>query len=261
MDTQQQLRIAIAEFLQTRPEDITANLSLSFAMGSIGRARLAASIQRRTGVLCPQVYTAKTYGELELAILKQPQHTSDGPVAGNVPAQAIPVEPSAAIAGDVACGIDIEMVDSLPAQPDYWESDFYRSSFSPTEIAFCNSQENPRLHFAARWAAKEALKKCDAQFMSVDMNLLEVLHNESSKPSLALLAGGEKIPLPFAVSLTHTSLLAAAIVVKVGSKTTSGEARTTTPIIAAHPAPGHLPIPGAETHSKPRLLARLLRKK
>ena len=261
MDTRQQLRIAIAEFLQRPPEDITGNLSLSFAMGSIGRARLAAAIQRRIGVVCPQVYTAKTYGELESAILKQPQHISDRPVAGNGTAQPMPVQPFAALAGEVACGIDIEMVDSLPAHPDYWESDFYRASFSPAEIAFCNSQENPRLHFAARWAAKEALKKCDAEFMSVDMNHLEVLHNEKSKPSLALLAGGEKISLPFAVSLTHTSLLAAAIVVKLGSTLAVETAPATTPANALHSTPGHPTFPATTTQSKPRLLARLLGKK
>ena len=62
---------------------------------------------------------------------------------------------------DLACGIDIERVDAMPVTDDYWEHEFYKESFSKDEIAYCLLQENPRMHFAARWCAKEALVKCD----------------------------------------------------------------------------------------------------
>ena len=79
-------------------------------------------------------------------------------------------------------------------------------------------QERPALHFAARWCAKEALKKCDPDFLSEEMKNLEVVFGESHQPSLNHYVGGEVRRLPHAVSISHTPLAAIAIVIKVGNE-------------------------------------------
>jgi 4'-phosphopantetheinyl transferase superfamily len=64
----------------------------------------------------------------------------------------------------ITCGVDIEMVVSLPVVADYWSDAFYCATFTPAEIAYCLLQDQPLVHFAAHWCAKEALKKCDPAY-------------------------------------------------------------------------------------------------
>ena len=65
----------------------------------------------------------------------------------------------------------------MPVTDDYWEHEFYKESFSKDEIAYCVLQENPRMHFAARWCAKEALVKCDPAFKGQSFATMEVVRN------------------------------------------------------------------------------------
>jgi len=37
---------------------------------------------------------------------------------------------------------------------------FKKKSFSPKEIIYCDGKSNPSIHYAGRFAAKEAVKKC-----------------------------------------------------------------------------------------------------
>ena len=73
---------------------------------------------------------------------------------------------SPSLASGLTCGIDIEMVDNLPVVPDYWEDKLFTTTFTTSEIAYCLLQANPPMHFAARWCAKEALKKCDISVLA-----------------------------------------------------------------------------------------------
>ena len=96
------------------------------------------------------------------------------------------------------------MIEHLPRVADYWEDPFYRDHFAPAEIAYCQLQETPALHFAARWCAKEALRKCDGAFLSTAMKDIEVVADETGAPFLVYHAGGGTRRLPHAVSLSHT---------------------------------------------------------
>jgi holo-[acyl-carrier protein] synthase len=248
MDTQGILKQTIAELFQIEPDQVTGDLDFRRRMsGSIARGHLDAAIQRRLKIKCPQVYSARSYAELEAAILGTPfdASASQGLSASTPVDSAIraPLPGAAALgsfANNVACGIDIESPESLPAVTDYWEDDFYRLHFSPTEIAYCVTQEEPRQHFAARWCAKESLKKCDARYLSVEMNRIEVVIDDAGKPALYLRGENATSRLPVAVSLTHMGTLAAAIVVAtkgssmvVAESPPAAEAATS----AAAPAP------------------------
>jgi phosphopantetheine--protein transferase-like protein len=113
------------------------------------------------------------------------------------------------------------MVADLPVVKDYWDDSFYSTTFTASEIAYCLMQSNPSMHFAARWCAKEALKKCDAAYQSMDLNHLEVALTTAGAPFLRSIANGTAEPLPVAVSLSHTPHIALAAVVKSSPPTVS----------------------------------------
>jgi len=215
------LRKAVAEFFEVDEDAVGPGFSLRGrrGQGSIARAALDSAIRRRVGLTSRSVYTARTYGELKAALV--PGNASDTALRDN--GQDVALAPqlrSAAPAdipasGAVRCGIDIELIDFFPRLADCWEDPFYRNHFTPAEIAYCLLQETPVLHFAARWCAKEALKKCDSAFLTIAMKDLEVVTDNAGAPSLMEHAGGGARRLPHAVSLSHTPYAAAAVVVTV----------------------------------------------
>src|SRR5215471_6094971 len=145
----------------------------------------------------------------------------------------------------IACGIDIEIVESLPVVADYWSDAFYRATFTPAEIAYCLLQDRPLVHLAARWCAKKALQKCDPAYLQADLRLLEVRLSASGAPYLCTVVDGHSTPLPFGVSLSHTTQTAVAVVVKI--PTMPGAKSAVTPAVL--PAVTVPPITSAEAGS------------
>jgi len=163
---------------------------------------------------CQTAYTAYTYGKLYAppAAQRRPsprrrprlcrQHSSST-------YRTMDMTPG------IACGIDIKMVESLPVVADYWSDAFYSATFTPAEIAYCLLQDRPLVHLAARWCAKKALQKCDLAYLQADLRMLEVRLSASGAPYLCAVVDGHSTPLPFAVSLSHTTQAAVAVVVKI----------------------------------------------
>ena len=218
MDAASLLRKAVAEYYEVDEGQISPSFPLSGrrGQGSIARAALDSVIRNRVGVKSRAVYTARTFGELEDEIAPGAASSATavpapGPDESRVAAPG-PVADRAG--GGVSCGVDIELVENLPAAADHWEDPFYRTMFAPSEIAYCLMQEAPALHFAARWCAKEALKKCDREFLVSEMKDLEVVPDELGAPHFRHHAGGTSRRLPHAVSLSHTPHAAVAMVVR-----------------------------------------------
>jgi phosphopantetheine--protein transferase-like protein len=209
METKEQLRQIVAQLAGLTPDAIGTDFSLRSRglQSSVRRAALAAAIRRHLGVNVADVYSVVTFRDLEAAVL---EGDAQGVVSAAKPAAA------SALSGidDLACGIDIERVDAMPVTDDYWEHEFYKESFSKDEIAYCVLQENPRMHFAARWCAKEALVKCDPAFKGQSFATMEVIRNQSGEVSLAHHGNGTSRKPSHAVSISHTETIAAAVVVK-----------------------------------------------
>ena len=224
MDKSTGLREIVARLAGVDPSRVDSAFALDTGglQGSIGRARLDASLRRELGIKNPlAVNRAKIFSELEAILSGSPLAAAASP-AGPVAASSAPagvsnpipsLGPSVNITNGFSCGIDIEAVENMPVAVDYWEDDFYRLSFSPDEIAYCVSQSHPREHFAARWCAKEALKKCDPAFEQIELNCLETLVDSRQRPFLASRVNGVSKRLAHAVSLSHTPIMAAAMVV------------------------------------------------
>jgi phosphopantetheine--protein transferase-like protein len=226
MDKQTKLRDVVARLCRGTPEEVGADFSLvRFLSGSINVHLLESAVRQHLGIVSPPLHGLRTYAELEAAVLG----TTAAP-AGNAalatgrPPAAGATNPTTS--ADVACGLDVESVSKLPVATDYWTHDFYVNTFSSVEIAYCTRQVEPRSHFAARWCAKEALKKCDAAFLAEPLVNIQVHHDESGAPVLQLVRTQQV--LPYAVSLTHSDDTAAAVVVRCRPAAAPGSAETVT---------------------------------
>jgi phosphopantetheine--protein transferase-like protein len=215
-DTTTLLRRTVAEFFEVDEGQVGPDFPLA-GRGSIARAALDAAIRRRVGLTAKAVYSATTFGELAGAVSPggsaAPSTAAPTPKADRVLSPSPSVGPASA--APIGCGIDIELIENLPQAADPWEDPFYRAHFTPEEIAYCLLQAEPALHFAARWCAKEALKKCDLAFLDAAPSTIEVAHDEAGAPYLVHRDGGAARRLPHAVSLSHTATMAAAIVVRL----------------------------------------------
>lgn len=108
--------------------------------------------------------------------------------------------------------------------------DFASDVFSDKEREYCLSKKAPYLHFAGRFAAKEAGLKALGIGMSgtgIDNTLkeIEVLHSSSGKPVLSFSGWIEKISRKkhisqMTVSISHSEHYAVATVILLGNKNT-----------------------------------------
>jgi hypothetical protein len=112
------------------------------------------------------------------------------------------------------------------------------------------------LHFAARWCAKEALKKCDRAFLAIEGKDVEVVNDEAGAPHLVHLANGSPRRLPHAVSLSHTTHAAVAMVVRVDAIQPPSTAPVE-PAIAMVPAPLEVAPPPKRSKLVPATLVLL----
>ncbi|MGO9336297.1 MAG: holo-ACP synthase [Terracidiphilus sp.] len=176
----------------------------SLLAGSLGRAKLFSALQFRCGISEPRIYQAATVSQLRGLL-----GLDGNPAASN--GSRAPLTETAfelqTMPGDVQLGVDLESIADLPIASDYWEEDFYKSTFTPSEIAYALLQSAPRESFAAMWCAKEALRKAVAAFATIDWTRIEVAHDTNGKPSLKV----DGKPLAGALSLSHTRDYAVAV--------------------------------------------------
>jgi holo-[acyl-carrier protein] synthase len=99
---------------------------------------------------------------------------------------------------------------------------FRDAVFTPSEIAYCEGKRYPARHFAARFAAKEALVKAlPAPGVAPRLRDVEVERTEAGAPHLVLhgriLEAADRLGVKkILVSLSHTDRLATASVVLEG---------------------------------------------
>jgi holo-[acyl-carrier protein] synthase len=120
----------------------------------------------------------------------------------------------------VGVGHDVFEVTRMEAELQREGPPFRDELFTPREIAYCEAKRYPARHFAARFAAKEAVFKALGEDVSRGQRWREVeIYNEGTgKPRVLLhggtgdLARGRHIDAVL-LSLSHTAELAAATVV------------------------------------------------
>jgi len=221
MERRDTLLQTVAEFFGIDPGQIGPDFPLAGkpVQSSLAQAKFFAAIQHRLGVRDQAMFAAQTYGELQAAVCGTtpniPAPLPSISTQDNEKAVAPMHHEVAGFGGGISCGIDIEAVHHLPEVQDYWDEAFYKRSFTSAEIAYCLMQENPRMHFAGRWCAKEALRKCDPIYLHEAMANLEVASNEAGAPFIRHYVNGVATVLPFAISISHTPQTAIAIVMRL----------------------------------------------
>ncbi len=105
-------------------------------------------------------------------------------------------------------GIDIFDVADFEKIPYHEKRDFYERLFLLSEIDYCLKFKNPYIHFAGKFAIKEAVKKS----LNKKISMLKIQTNHiKSKPSVNLIEKNNKFK--FLVSLTHEKNFAIAVVI------------------------------------------------
>jgi phosphopantetheinyl transferase (holo-ACP synthase) len=249
MNQVEELRGMVATMLGLPPDQVVPETSLASLDSSLGGAKLKRGL-KRLGLSLSAGSSPATFGELEAALFgKLPERNSPSPGSGEMgPAM---VRAQSSLSG-VQVGIDIQDVRSLPLADDYWEHEFYAGMFGKTEIAYAVVKSEPRMHLAAYWCAKEALRKCDPSFTKVGFEATVVAHEQDGRPYLQWQSPSGPLRLPHALSLSHTGELATAVVMAVASPQ---EVKPPTERPPAPPAAKPIESPGLSEPSRlPRIV-------
>ena len=119
----------------------------------------------------------------------------------------------------IGLGIDMIEVSRIEHSLERFGVRFMQRVFTEGEIAYCQSMKYPARHFAARFAAKEALSKAFGTGIGKMMGWrdIDVRKKESGEPFVVLSGSAESLARNRAVksvliSLTHTDHHAIAVI-------------------------------------------------
>ena len=120
-------------------------------------------------------------------------------------------------------GIDVVEVERIGSSLSQFNGKFEERVFTQTEIDYCRSMKRPEIHFAARFAAKEAVSKALGTGIGKDVGWLdiEIVRAENGEPSILLSGAAEEFARRnevgvIKISLTHAEHYAAANAVALG---------------------------------------------
>ncbi|MGI6412849.1 MAG: holo-ACP synthase [Syntrophomonadaceae bacterium] len=134
------------------------------------------------------------------------------------------------IRGDIILyvGVDIIEIDRIRKAVTRIPR-FQNRVFTPQELDYCLKKRNPYPSLAARFAAKEALRKLHPAFSSgISFHDVEVINNSSGKPELLLHGKAMDIKVgngigDIAISLSHSNYTAIAVVTAMREGEYEGE--------------------------------------
>ncbi len=120
-------------------------------------------------------------------------------------------------------GIDIVSVDRIDQMLRDHAQRFMDRCFTADEQAYCNPMQRRAEHFAARFAAKEALLKAMGKGLTdgIEWTNIEIRRDPSGQPSVHLAGRAAAVASDlrierFFVSLSHTDSHAVASIIAVG---------------------------------------------
>ena len=103
-------------------------------------------------------------------------------------------------------GIDIESIQRFRDKPFRSHKKFYQKLFTPHEIDHCLQHKDPSPHFAARFCAKESLRKAIPKSIHIDWLDVEIRNDDSGKPFITLRTTPDDVQLYFKSITFHLSL-------------------------------------------------------
>jgi holo-[acyl-carrier-protein] synthase len=112
-------------------------------------------------------------------------------------------------------GIDIIEIKRIKDLMEKYGEKFFSRILTGNEIAYCKSFAYPELHFAGRFASKEAYSKAIGTGISKDFKWkdIEVLNDKRGKPYINHTVKNEYSNLKFHISISHTKEYGCSVVV------------------------------------------------
>jgi holo-[acyl-carrier protein] synthase len=114
-------------------------------------------------------------------------------------------------------GIDVVEVERIESSMAEFGERFAVKIFTAKERAYCDSQKRPAIHYAARFAAKEAVAKAFGTGIGRDLGWLdmEIVRKDTGEPEVVLSGAGKDFAerqriREVKISLTHAQHYAAA---------------------------------------------------
>lgn len=114
-------------------------------------------------------------------------------------------------------GIDIIEIHRIKESIEKYGADFLTKIYTPAEIKYCSSKQNKYQHFAARFAAKEAVYKAfsTARQDSISWQDIEITNEPSGMPVVQLserlnsyLMGEKKLKISISHSENYVACVA-----------------------------------------------------
>lgn len=84
----------------------------------------------------------------------------------------------------IGTGIDLVQVARIKKAVERWDNRFLSRIYTSREISYCRGKKQNPLHFAARFAAKEAVRKALGEKM--DWRDVEIVNGQLGKPGIVL---------------------------------------------------------------------------
>jgi holo-[acyl-carrier protein] synthase len=141
-------------------------------------------------------------------------------------------EPSPIPSSILGTGVDIIETARIQRSVDEFGDRFLNRCFWPEEVAYCRGMKFPALHFAARFAAKEAISKAFGTGIGRELGWkdMEIRKRDSGEPYVVFHGKGADLAKSRGVagvfvSLSHCREYAAAHAVLVGAASPSTQAR------------------------------------
>ena len=117
-------------------------------------------------------------------------------------------------------GVDLVEIARMERILQRWGDRFLQKVFTAEEIAYCRAKAVPALHYAARFAAKEASLKAMGLGLGMGLALKDIgtAHRGGGAPELSFSEAGQRALYRAEIrrahlSLTHTKEFAIAMVV------------------------------------------------
>lgn len=113
-------------------------------------------------------------------------------------------------------GIDIIEVSRIKNLMEKYGDKFFKRILTDNEIAYCKKFPNPEVHFAGRFASKEAYSKAIGTGISKDFKWkdIEILNDQRGKPYIHHVAENEFSKFNFEISISHTKDYGCAVVIR-----------------------------------------------
>ena len=120
----------------------------------------------------------------------------------------------------IFCGTDIIEIDRIRDSIEEWGEKFLKKVYTKKEIEYCEKRKKVKYqHYAARFAAKEAVFKALSSLLKNKMDLLweniEILKNEQGRPYVHLINIEIEEISQIDISLSHCEKYAVANVVVI----------------------------------------------